>query len=166
MKTPLCLLPLLCLPAFPLAAQEEGNPAPEPEAPASAGEDSALAPPRALEPPPTRDPHEGLPQRENEIPLEFADADKDGDGRLSAAESIVVFPRSVVLVDLDEDGLLSRAEVRETLPNVEFEDQAAGDQPIGEGEYTAILEEVTRIVEEEAGIDPRGEEDVSLDLPG
>lgn len=169
------LFPLLCLSALPLLAQEPETAVPDasagaeqgsttqtaaddaPQVPADIGSSQAPpVPPRAQETPPARDPHEGLPQRENEIPLEFSEVDVDGDGRLSAAEALVAFPRELVLVDVDEDGLLSRDEVSQTLPGVRFPEEQAGDQPIGEEEYLAILEEVTEIVEEEAGLESRG----------
>lgn len=138
------LIALACLVAPPLWAQD-----------APLEEDAGLAPPRALDPPPRRDPHEALPQRENEIPLDFSAADLDGDGYLSIAEATVIFPKSVVVVDLDEDGMLSRAEVRETMPGIRFEADGSEDAPIGESEYAAMLEAIAEMVREEEGTEQR-----------
>lgn len=136
------LVALACLAAPAAWAQDIPDP-PEDE--------TGLAPPRALEYPPQRDPHEALPQRENEIPEDFSEVDKDGDGELSVAEATAVFPKSVILVDLDEDGILSRREVRETMPQIDFETEADDDAPIRERDYPAILEAVAEMVEEELG---------------
>ena len=71
----------------------------------------------------------------------FEQADADGDGRLSKSEADAAFP-GLQIPDLNQDGFISKYEVKRVLPDVSFKTDDPGT--VGSMEYRMILQALER----------------------
>ena len=70
----------------------------------------------------------------------FSQADKDGNGELSAEEAREALPDTVVLIDTNDDGVLNRSEAQTALPEVSFSSQGSEQDPVKEQEYQQMVD--------------------------
>lgn len=71
----------------------------------------------------------------------FEQADADGDGRLSKSEADAAFS-GLEIPDLNQDGFISKYEVKRVLPDVSFKTDDQGT--VGSMEYRMILQALER----------------------
>ena len=78
---------------------------------------------------------------------EFSSADLNEDGILSKAEADAALPQ-LTIPDTDRDGVVSKSEVKTVLPDVDFEADDAS--AIGEDDYQQIVQIVEDLMADEA----------------
>lgn len=71
----------------------------------------------------------------------FDEADFNADGVLNKREADTALS-ALAFQDEDDDGVITRADVRKVLPDIQFPDDGAPDAPIGAPEYRQIVETV------------------------
>jgi len=71
----------------------------------------------------------------------FDEADFNADGILNKREADTALP-ALAFQDEDDDGVITRADVRKVLPDIQFPADAAADEPIRAPEYQQIIDTV------------------------
>lgn len=71
----------------------------------------------------------------------FDEADFNADGILNKREADTALP-ALAFQDEDDDGVITRADVRRVLPDIQFPEDAPADGPIGAPEYREIVDTI------------------------